>query len=279
MPMEAGINEFKITAVTNDGVSNCEYVKIHYQPQTNTTTVLGENYLFVVGINNYKSWNPLTGAVNDAKEFKQLMTGGFNFKLSNTHELYNEAATYERIDSVFMLLIDKLTPQDNLIVYFAGHGIMDKKLLRTGYWIPVDARFNKSTTDYIPNSRIKDYLEALKCKHAIVFADCCYAGGFFKTRGEKSTEGNRLESLRSRWMFCSGREEEVADQMIGKENSPFAYFLFQTLKSTGEAGISIPDLYQQVKTSVANNSKQTPVAGPVMETGDEGGSFIFRKNR
>lgn len=278
MRLQPGINEFKVTAVTNAGVSNCETVRIHYQPQTNTTKVLGENYLFVVGINNYSSWNPLNGAVNDAKQFRQLMTGSFHFKPSNTYELYNEAATFEKIDSVFMLLIDKLTPQDNLVVYFAGHGIMDKKLLRTGYWIPVDARLNK-TTDYIPNSRIKDYLEALKCKHAIVFADCCYSGGFFKTRGENNADESRLESLRSRWMFCSGREEEVADQMAGKENSPFAYFLFQALTSAGEAGISITDLYQRVKTSVANNSKQTPIAGPVMETGDEGGMFVFRKRK
>lgn len=278
MRLQPGINEFKVTAFTSAGISNCETVRIHYQPQTNTTKLLGENYLFVVGINNYSSWNPLNGAVNDAKQFRQLMTESFHFTPSNTYELYNEAATFEKIDSVFMLLIDKLTPQDNLVVYFAGHGIMDKKLLRTGYWIPADARLNK-TTDYIPNSRIKDYLEALKCKHAIVFADCCYSGGFFKTRGENNAEESRVESLRSRWMFCSGREEEVADQMAGKENSPFAYFLFQTLTSAGEAGISITDLYQRVKTSVANNSKQTPVAGPVMETGDEGGMFIFRKKK
>lgn len=36
-------------------------------------------------------------------------------------------------------------------------------------------------------------------------------------------------------------------------------------------------LFQDIKIPVANNSRRTPILTPVVDTGDEGGQFIFLK--
>ena len=271
--LQNGSNTIKVTAITSEGKENCETLELVYDERKQQAVAAGKNYLFLVGINEYESWPKLRGAVNDVLEVKRLLTSHYQFAPENTIELINERATRDAIDSVFRVLLRNLSSNDNLVVYFAGHGILDKEL-NTGYWIPVDAR-KKKYTDYIKNADIQQYLEPLKARHSFIVADACFSGSFLKgSRGESFED--KVEKLRSKWIFCSGREEEVADLMPGKQNSPFAYYLLKFLTECTEK-ISVSELSQKVMQAVANNSSQVPIAGPIVNTGDEGGQFIFRR--
>jgi hypothetical protein len=272
--LKPGKNLFKVKVITTDGKENCEDVIVEYDPSKEVIKQEGENHLLLIGINEYKNWNKLSGATKDIAAIEEVLYAQYQFEKSNIHKLVNEQCTKEGIDSVFRELISNLTNADNLIVYYAGHGILDKQI-NEGYWIPIDARLKKPI-DYVSNAEIKKYLEALKTKHTLLIADACFSGGFFKTtRGDQGFE-NKVEKLGSKWVFCSGREEEVADVMQGKENSPFAYYLLKFLtESKGQLAAS--ELIQMVKKAVANNSNQTPIGGPMNFVGDEGGEFIFRR--
>jgi Caspase domain len=272
--LNEGKNQFQVIAVTDDGKENCQDVILIYNKAEDKVAAPGKNYSLVIGINEYKNIKPLSAARKDATDFKDLLQQYYRFEAENSIALLDQDATRDNIDSVFSLLISKLTANDNLVVYFAGHGLLDKQL-NEGYWIPVEARFNKRV-DYIPNGEIKKYLEALKAKHVVVFADACFSGGFFKTtRGESFAD--KIEKLRSKWLFCSGREEEVADVMSGQKNSPFAFYLMKFLKEYKGEGMAVSELAQMVKVAVSNNANQTPISGAIRETGDEGGEFVFRK--
>ena len=98
----------------------------------------GNNYLLVIGIDNYVHCPKLNNAVNDAEGFVKLLTERYDFKSVHTKTLLNEEATCRRIIAEFRALAQKVTPADNLIIYFSGHGEFDK-VLQQGYWIPVDA--------------------------------------------------------------------------------------------------------------------------------------------
>ncbi|MEO7048722.1 MAG: caspase family protein [Ferruginibacter sp.] len=272
--LKIGKNDFTVSVITNDGKENCEKVIMVYNEKDKTVEKEGHNYSLFVGINNYKNYNKLTGARKDATDMKKLLQELYQFDPEYTSELYDEQATKDNIDSVFRYLINKLTPADNLLVYFAGHGVLDKQI-NEGYWIPVEARSHKPL-DYLANGEIKKYLEAMNARHVAVFADACFSGGFFKTnRGE--TYAEKVDQLRSKWLFCSGREEEVSDVMAGQQNSPFAYFLMKFLKEYKGNALTTSELAQQVKTAVTSNSNQTPISGAIRDTGDEGGEFVFRK--
>lgn len=267
-----GSNLFKLTGFATEGKSNCEIITLNYDQSKNEVKTDGKNYLFIIGINEYVSWPKLDAARTDASDVENLLTSGFQFNKVLTHRLFDENATKENIDSVFRLLISQLTRADNLVVYYAGHGVKDKQV-NEGYWIPVDGRLKKSI-DYISNSEIKKYLEAFKAMHVLIIADACFSASFFKTtRGEKLETD--LERAPSKWLFCSGREE-VADKLTGYKNSPFTHHFIQTMKRATGA-ISTSELFQKVRKNVSNDSNQIPEAGPVANTGDEGGEFVFRK--
>lgn len=270
--LKPGTNTFQVQVETADGHLACEPVTVDYTPEGGTATA-GADHLLLLGINDYVQWPRLTGARRDVDSLEALLTGRFGFAPANVHKLTDAACTKEGIDSVFRALIGSLGPADNLVVYFAGHGTLDRQV-NEGYWIPVDARLRKPI-DYLSNTEIKKYLEALKTHHVLLLADACFSGGFFKTnRGESFAE--KMDRLGSRWVLCSGREEEVADVLPGTGHSPFAYYLLRFLREAPPA-LTASQLFQEVKVAVAANAAQTPIGGPVSNVGDEGGEFVFHK--
>ena len=84
------------------------------------------NHLFLIGINKYKHHTNLESCVKDCNDFKDILIEKFDFELSNVYELYDEEATNKRIQDAFRAYIKKLTTDDNLVIYFSGHGEYDE---------------------------------------------------------------------------------------------------------------------------------------------------------
>jgi len=80
----------------------------------------------------------------------------------------------------------ELTPDSNLLIYYAGHGYIDE-VTNKGYWQPVDAKENHKS-NWIPNSDITNELKAFRAKHVMVIADSCFSG----TLTRSSTKGNPI---------------------------------------------------------------------------------------
>ncbi len=71
-------------------------------------------------------------------------------------------------------LRQSLTDKDNLLIYYAGHGVLDSVNQR-GNWLPVDAEPD-STANWISNIQITDILNAMAARQILVVADSCYLG-------------------------------------------------------------------------------------------------------
>mgnify|MGYP001364266625 FL=1 len=72
----------------------------------------------------------------------------------------------------------KLKENDNLLIYYAGHGELDKSENR-GYWLPVNAS-TKSRAEWISNQRIVDRVKATKAKHVLLMVDSCFSGSLMR---------------------------------------------------------------------------------------------------
>lgn len=275
-----GENDVRITANSNDGESITKCLFLNYKEITNERDETN-NYLVLIGVNDYQNWPKLKNPINDAKSLSKVLTDQFQFGKENTYCLFDDSATYRNIDNFFRMLIRKIDEDDNLLVYFAGHGYYDE-ITDEGYWIPYEANLN-SVIEYIPNSTIYKYLKALNTHHTLVIADACFSGTFYTSdqRGvgvDRYTE--TVDKYRSKWVFTSGREETVADGMYGVDHSPFANYLIKFFKNPENEVFPVTELVQYVKHAVANNSNQTPMAAPLKEVGDEGGEFVFyRKDK
>ena len=237
--------------------------------------LIARNFLFVVGINSYQHWPMLNNAVNDANDMTSILMNLYNFDLSNTTILKDEQATQNNIYKGLRGLIEKITPKDNLIIYFSGHGHFDE-VLNEGYWIPVDADLN-AEGEYLPNSSILKIIESINSQHTFLIADACFSGSLF-TDTNRGSSGyiDKVEKIQSRWGLASGRLEVVSDGEIGS-NSPFARILLSFLKENPKTEFAVGELIQHVKMKVAEESGQTPIGSPLRLSGDEGGEFVFRK--
>lgn len=232
-----------------------------------------KNYLLMIGIDQYQSWPALNNAVSDIESIKEVLVKSYRFEPADVITLVNEGATRTNIYTTLRGLIEKISSQDNLLIYFSGHGYFDK-LLNEGYWVPVDAPSGSDVSGYIPNSQILKIIENINSQHTFLVADACFSGSLFST----ATRGysDHVEKYKSRWGLASGRLEVVSDGVQGT-NSPFAQGFMEFLKYNKDEKVAASDLIQFVKKKVTEANQQTPMGSPLKGVGDEGGEFIFYK--
>jgi formylglycine-generating enzyme len=231
----------------------------------------GKNYVLAIGINDYKHCPKLNNAVKDVRDFIALIISKYQFETESITTLFDGEATRRGIVRAFHNLAKKITSDDNLIIYFSGHGEFDS-VLQQGYWIPVNAEKNE-IDDYLPNSTIRDALNAINSHHTLLIADSCFSGTLFSSRDANCNISQRLESESSRWGLTSGRNEIVSDG-APNTNSPFAGKLLHLL-TRNEKSLGSAELCARMMEIVAANARQTPRGEPLQIKGHNGGQFFF----
>lgn len=270
-------SEIAILDVNSLGIQSAEAIYVNNTDNKNTNTsdlnidlgAMPTNFLLVIGIDKYKHWPSLSNAVKDAQDVKKLLQYKYTFESYNTIEIYNEKATEDNIYKAFQDLKGKVKPNDNLLIYYSGHGYYDATY-KEGYWVTTDAEKGK-ISDYFSNTTLLKFIGAIDTKHTFVVADACFSGALF---GKKRGYIENVEAVRSRWALTSGGLEFVADGNKGT-NSPFATYFMKFLQVNTEKKLPCSKLVEYVKQTVANNSTQQPEGDPLKDVGDEGGEFIF----
>jgi hypothetical protein len=271
LELKEGSNQADITVENKKGYKRTIRLKFQYTAQKETITRAGKDFLFVIGINKYTNWPHLNNATTDAQDFSSLMTNEFGFAKENVIELLDENATRKNIYSQFKRLLDSLTENDRLLIYFSGHGYYDASL-DLGYWIPIDAE-NDASDRYLNNLEITRMVQKMKAKNIFVIADACYSGQLLRDM-HKETGG----TYKSRMVLCSGKLQPVADGVPGS-NSPFAKQVLLFLRQTAGPSLLASDMIQQVKRSFPATATQKPVGGAIDEVGDENGDFEFLRKK
>jgi uncharacterized caspase-like protein len=202
------------------------------------------------------------------------------YKFDNFQTLYDEQATRTGIINQLEWLTTNVKEQDNVFIYYSGHGEY-KKELNKGFWVPVDATTN-SSANYISNADLQTYLGGIKSKHTLLVADACFSGDIFRGNTvsvpfeESEKYYKEVHGLSSRQAMTSGGIEPVMDG--GKDgHSVFAYYFLKTLGENQNKYFDAGQIYNKIKIPVINNSEQSPKLAPVKNTGDEGGQFLFIK--
>lgn len=229
----------------------------------------GVYHALVIGNNNYRQLPKLDTAVNDAKSVAGILKDDYGFDV-------NLMLDATRADIV-MALDDyrkKLTEHDNLLIYYAGHGILDYSSER-GYWLPVDASPDTQVS-WVSNATITDTLKAMSAKHVMLVIDSCFSGTL--TRSVSTTLRNpdylrKMSKKRARVALASGGLEPVADGG-GKGHSVFARAFMDALESNTGA-IDGTTLFVEVRRPVMLNAMQTPEYSDIRLSGHDGGDFIF----
>jgi len=224
----------------------------------------------LIGINDYSDpqITGLDNPIKDAESFYTTITSRYTFDKENVTVLKN--ATMADIVGALDNLAAVIKPDDNFLIFYAGHGIWDSNS-EIGFWLPSDASKN-SKLAWFRNSTLRDYLREIRSKHTLLISDACFGGSIFKSRSafsEAPSAIKRLYELPSRKAMTSGTLTEVPDQSV------FLKFLINRLETNEELFLPSEQLFSSFRIAVINNSDVVPQFGEIRDVGDQGGDFIF----
>jgi hypothetical protein len=233
-----------------------------------------KNIIFTIGIDKYESrvWKNLDNAVLDSRELMKILIEKYSF-IEYPDSLFDSYANKKNIYEALLSLKYYVEPDDNLIIFYAGHGNMNPHTHR-GYWIPYEGTMDIST--WIENSVIKDFIQDLDAQHICLIADSCFSGTFLtRTRGAGiEIKYEKIDLKKSRWMLASGREEKVSDGIPGA-HSPFCKYLIKYLDVNTNNHTCISEIIKYVEVLTRSNSTQTPRGAFIENVGHEDGEMVL----
>lgn len=237
-----------------------------------TSSRVGRYYSLLIGCQDYydPALQDLDYPTRDSMHLQAVLTELYEFDLQDVTILRNPDR--KEIIKEFEKLTKKVTPRDNLLIFFAGHGYWDEKF-KQGYWLPRNST-RTDRSEWISNATIRGFVRGIRSRHTLIIADACFSGGIFKSR--KAFRGSpeaieQLYKLPSRKAMTSGTVNEVPDKSV------FIEYLLKRLRQNTARYLTAEVLFSSFREAVINNSPigQVPQFGEIREAGDEGGDFIF----
>lgn len=281
--LKAGANSLIITATDKQGNTTSKTFIINTNSVGNTTQTKPDQSIALAGTPTYfailiaekdyddPSIPDLQNPVKDAKELKTILESKYTFNAANIDTLYNRSR--EDIMQAIVQRCNTLTENDNLVIFYAGHGIGEKDKFGDvdGYWIPTSARKDLNAS-YISADDINKAIKRSNAKHILVIADACFSGAFTRSLpADAAKEIKKQYAVASRKVMASGNLEPVPD------NSKFLFYLKKSLTENQQKYITAKDLFDGFYKAILSNSDNLPQYAAIKNVGDEGGEFIFIK--
>jgi len=253
---------------------NQEQIRSETEKLADKITNESKYYGLIIGINHYSEGAipELNNPISDAENLYMILASLYNFKAENVMLLKDPT----RADIIMSLdnLSKVVTPDDHVLIFFAGHGSWDTEA-QIGYWLPSDAN-SDTKENWFPNSQLMDYFKTINSKHTLLIVDASFSGSIFKSRSFPNVGNPDLPALYekpSRKAMTSCSLTEAGD------NGIFIRYLVQGLNENEESCLSSEQLFSSFRMDVMTNGGAIPQYGVIDDTGDQGGDFIFLKSK
>ncbi|MEL7022856.1 MAG: caspase family protein [Pseudomonadota bacterium] len=246
---------------------------------------LGDFHALLIANSRYRHLPQLDTPDADVEALSRVLSDKYGFNV----EILRNADRYQML-SALNKLRERLTSKDNLMIYYAGHGELDRANMR-GHWLPVDAEPN-STANWVSNVSVTDILNVINARQIMLVVDSCYSGTLTRssltnlkgamTDAERRTWLELMAEKKSRVVLTSGGLEPVMDAG-GGGHSVFARALVDVLKTNAEL-LTGRSLYEAIAGRVAHAAsrfefEQIPGYAPIARSGHEAGDFVLRPLR
>ena len=203
-----------------------------------------KDYALLFGTNDYDDsshWHHLPNPLDDAKTIANDLRNNYGFDT-----LVVPNPTQNEILSTLKGYIKKqYGPEDQLLVFFAGHGAYDEDF-KEGFVVARDSQArDENRLSYISYSELRTILDNMKVQHVLLVLDTCYGGTFdpkwtpSQLRGDDLYAGipreefvHRKLRYETRRYITSGGKEYVPDGRPG-QHSPFVRAFLEALRTLG----------------------------------------------
>ncbi len=268
---------------TPSGMSELTQIPPTADERTLSGMNFGRYYAIVIGNQNYQQIESLQTPKYDAARAARILADKYGFTVQILDDA-NDITMLKTINDLNAVL----KPEDNVLIYYAGHGSRLKSgSMESGYWLPVNADAPPEDRFWIPNEQITGHLGRLTAKRVLVVADSCYSGLlstdpsylFLNDKVAYSKEYIKFKlPKRARLLLSSGGDKPVLDEGSGG-NSVFARAFLDELEAN-QGILSSPELFSRLRKRVEvaaakNKFVQTPEFKSIKGAGHEVGDFFF----
>lgn len=280
-----GVKNVKIVAVDEHG--NRAQREFVITQSENTSSSEGTRYAFLFASDDYVHWTDLANPIFDAKAIGNLLKNNYGYQVTIEENPSRRKIT-EKLDFIRRL---KFKANDQLFVFFAGHGLYDS--VWGGYYVCPESELSKNDKymeTYYPQQKIADLLDGTQCKNVFLVMDVCFGGKMFDKHDNNQirriNDGNELSAdeyikrqlqIPCRQFLTSGGNNYVADGVPGS-HSPFAARLIAALESgaTNQEYITASEImdYLRLMRTVGNDKKSLPRYG--FFGGDKDGEYVLK---
>jgi hypothetical protein len=228
-------------------------------------------------------------ADSDATEFAALLKTpeGGNFPPNNVVLLVNQHAGRQSIYRAITELGKRVSHEDTVYVFFAGHGVRDP--FDRAYFLPYDAALAEPEPMGIrANDFIRDIRLQVNPKHLVFFIDACYAGAAYSEGVARTPPQNITDDILKAWkdqpstdlafLSASGVQRSWEDPDLG--HGIFTHFLIRGIRGEADAPpygdedgkVTAGELQQFLFDKIRSHSRtkfteQTPVTSPSFDSG------------
>ncbi len=232
---------------------------------------VGRQHALLIGNNEYATLPDLDSAVPDIEEIATLLESGYGYRITRLVD-----ADRYQILTAMNELSRTLEPGDSVLIYYAGHGELDRANQR-GHWLPVDAEAD-NTANWISNVAITDLLNIMPASRLLVIADSCYSG----MMSINAVGAPSAATGRTRTAMTSGGVAPVLDGG-GGDHSVFARELIAALEAN-VGSVSAREVYATIAPRVEQTARtlgfeQRPQYAPLRFAGHEGGDYVFTRQQ
>jgi len=241
-----GSTYIEIVAENTNGakVSGIRNVLVGKDAVSDAVAVDRKDYALFFATDTYDNWGDLVNPVYDATTVARELQEKYGFEV----EVVENANQEDILIKIKDYAKRNYKPQDQLLVFFAGHGHFDEGF-GEGYVVAKNSlESDKAKTTYISHSNLRSYINNIACEHILLTMDVCFGGtldpAIARTRAldarDELTKNEFLArklSKKTRRFITSGGKEYVSDGIQGK-HSPFAAQVIEALRTRGgEDGI------------------------------------------
>ena len=247
------------------------------------------SHAVLVGINSYKDsvFCDLKNAEEDVKAISEaLIALGWN--RDNIALLTGPDATKERIDEALRELEKhKVSHNDQVFIYFSGHGDVHQLSTDEGFFIPYDGEKPKdgagSAKHWMSFAELRRRPDRSRAKHVLMALDCCRAGNVFSKfrspgrqpefkQPEQDPAIRKFLTKRVRVLMASCGKDQLASDGVGP-HSAYAQAFLDKLKEAKKSTVTHWGLVDHASRSMAKKPNLYAQYPDVATSGK--GQFVF----
>ena len=218
-------------------------------------------WLFVIGIENYKTTDDILFSRRSADLFKQVAMKTLGIRERQAYVLLDDDATSASIQDKLRFMLRNVKAGDKIYFYYSGHGIPAPNKDNAAYILAADKSPDfVADNDFFAVDSIYKTLTDSPASQVIAFMDSCFTG---QTDGKSVFGGTKaataLAPKRSQFdttkmaVITAGTDRQFSNALQGRGHRLFSYYVMQSMLK-GRSDIA--SLYKEVSLNVEDASRE-----------------------